>query len=72
MTIVVAGTLSFVFQQEVMAIMSSDTSKIVLLLLVAGAAGAINLVNQSYRGWDACGGLFGTACGINWDGDRDR
>jgi len=50
MTIVVAGTLSFVFQQEVMAIMSSDTSKIVLLLLVAGAAGAINLVNQSYRG----------------------
>jgi len=51
-TIVVAGTLSFLLQQEVVTSTMSDTSKIsavaVLLPLVAGAAGAINLV-QSER-----------------------
>ncbi|MES1021943.1 DUF389 domain-containing protein [Gloeocapsa sp. BRSZ] len=51
-TIVVAGMLSFLLQQEVVTSTMSDTSKIsavaVLLPLVAGAAGAINLV-QSER-----------------------
>ncbi|MBE9192125.1 DUF389 domain-containing protein [Gloeocapsopsis crepidinum LEGE 06123] len=51
-TIVVAGTLSFILQQEVVTSTMSDTSKIsavaVLLPLVAGAAGAVNLV-QSER-----------------------
>ncbi|AFZ30112.1 hypothetical protein Glo7428_1551 [Gloeocapsa sp. PCC 7428] len=51
-TIVVAGVLSFLLQQEVVTSTMSDTSKIstvaVLLPLVAGAAGAINLV-QSER-----------------------
>lgn len=51
-TIIVAGVLSFVLQQEVVTTTMSDTSKIsavaVLLPLIAGAAGAINLV-QSER-----------------------
>jgi len=51
-TIVVAGTLSFILQQEVVTSTMSDASKIsavaVLLPLVAGAAGAVNLV-QSER-----------------------